>query len=192
LLLCPGVPFKYAPQGDALLAEIARRVPRGKLVFFTHSVTALTDKLRGRLRAAFVRAGLDLDARAVFIPWQTRAAFHGWLEAASVFLDTVGFSGFNTALQAAERGLPIVTRAGRFMRGRLAAGIVERMGLQELVARSDEEYVALAVRLATERGYAQSVRSRIAASSHVLFADPLPVRALEAFLAQAARRDASK
>lgn len=187
LLLCPGVPFKYAPQDDALLAEIARRVPRGKLVFFTHSVTALTDKLRERLRAAFARAGLDLDAHAVFIPWQTRAAFHGWLEAASVFLDTVGFSGFNTALQAAERGLPIVTRAGRFMRGRLAAGIVERMGLKELVARSDEEYVALAVRLATERGYAQSVRSRMAASSGALFADPAPVRALGAFLAQAAR-----
>lgn len=187
LLLCPGVPFKYAPQNDAILAEIARRVPRGKLVFFTHSVTALTDKLRERLRAAFSRAGLDLDAHAVFIPWQTRAAFHGWLEAASVFLDTVGFSGFNTALQAAECGLPMVTRAGRFMRGRLAAGIVERMGLQELVARSDEEYVALAARLSHERGYAQWVRSRIAASSHLLFEDRSPVRALEAFLAQAAR-----
>jgi protein O-GlcNAc transferase len=188
LLLCPGVPFKYAPRDDALLAEIARRVPRGKLVFFTHSVTALTDKLRERLRGAFARAGLDLGAHAVFLPWQTRAAFHGWLEAASVFLDTVGFSGFNTALQAAERGLPIVTRAGRFMRGRLAAGIVERMGLQELVARSDEDYVALAVRLSHERDYAQSVRSRVAASTHLLFEDRAPVRALEAFLAQAARR----
>jgi protein O-GlcNAc transferase len=189
LLLCPGVPFKYAPQDDVILAEIARRLPRGRLVFFTHSVTALTDKLRQRLRAAFARAGLDLDAHAVFIPWQARAAFHGWLDAASVFLDTLGFSGFNTALQAAERGLPIVTRAGRFMRGRLAAGIVERMGLQELVASSDEEYVALAVRLATERGYAQSVRSRIAASSALLFNDAAPVRALEAFLVRAASRE---
>jgi protein O-GlcNAc transferase len=187
LLLCPGVPFKYAPQNDAILAEIARRVPRGKLVFFTHSVSALTDKLRERLRAAFTRAGLDLDAHAVFVPWQARAAFHGWLGTASVFLDTVGFSGFNTALQAAERGLPVVTRAGRFMRGRLAAGIAERMGLQELVARSDEDYVALAVRLATEQGYAQSVRSRIAASSGHLFFDAAPVRALETFLAQATR-----
>jgi protein O-GlcNAc transferase len=188
LLLCPGVPFKYTPQYDAVLAEIARRVPRGKLVFFTYRLAALTDKLRERLRAAFAGAGLDLDARAVFVPWQPRAAFYGWLERADVFLDTPGFSGFNTALQAAECGLPIVTRAGRFMRGRLAAGIVERMGLQELVARSDEEYVALAARLSHDRGYAQSVRARIAASSHLLFADLSPVRALEDFLVQAAGR----
>ena len=188
VLLCPGVPFKYAPQHDAMLAEISRRVPRGRLVFFTYPLAALTDKLRARLRAAFARAGLELDRHAVFLPWQPRAAFHGWLERADVFLDTPGFSGFNTALQAAQCGLPIVTRAGRFMRGRLAAGIVERMGLQELVARSDEDYVALAERLAHERGYAQSVRARIAASSDLLFADRAPIRALEAFLLEATGR----
>ncbi len=192
VLLCPGVPFKYAPRHDALLAEIARRVPQGKLVFFTYWITALSDKLRARLRSAFSRSGLDLDARAIFVPWQPKAAFYGWLERATVFLDTLGFSGFNTALQAADCGLPIVTRAGRFMRGRLAAGIVERMGLHELVAHSDEEYVTLAARLAGDRDYAASVRARIAGASGALFADRGPIRALEAWLEQATRGKAAK
>jgi predicted O-linked N-acetylglucosamine transferase (SPINDLY family) len=187
LLLCPGVPFKYPPEHDGLLAEIARRVPQGKLVFFTYWLAPLSDKLRQRLRAAFARAGLELDRHAVFVPWQPRAAFYGWLERATVFLDTLGFSGFNTALQAAECALPLATREGRFMRGRLASGIARRMGLDELVARSDEEYIALAVRLAQDGAYRESIRSRMRSSQHVLFGDVAPIRALEGFLAQVAR-----
>ena len=60
-----------------------------------------------------------------------------------MYLDSIGFSGFNTALQAVECGLPIVTREGRFMRGRLASGILKRMGLQDLVA-ADEEHLGVA------------------------------------------------
>jgi len=34
LFICPGVPFKYAPQHDSLLVEIARRTKRCRFVFF--------------------------------------------------------------------------------------------------------------------------------------------------------------
>jgi predicted O-linked N-acetylglucosamine transferase (SPINDLY family) len=91
-------------------------------------------------------------------------------------------------MHAVECGLPVVTREGRFMRGRLASGILKRMGLAELVAASDEDYVSLAVRLMTDADYRAGVRGRIAASRGVLFEDLAPVRALEDFLAQAARR----
>ncbi len=192
VLLCPGVPFKYPPEHDGLLAEIARRVPQARLVFFTYWLTPLSDKLSARLRAAFERAGLEFERHVVFVPWQPRAAFYGWLERATVFLDTLGFSGFNTALQAAECALPVVTREGRFMRGRLASGLLRRMGLDELVARSDEDYVALAARLAQDGAYRESIRGRMRSSQHVLFADLSPIRALEAFLEQAARQGAAR
>jgi protein O-GlcNAc transferase len=179
VLICPGVPFKYAPEHDAVLVEIARRLPEARLVFFTYRIAALSEKLRARLRAA----GLD-DARALFIPWQERAAFAGWLERATVYLDTLGFSGFNTALQAVEHGLPVVTHAGRFMRGRLAAGILARMGLDELVARSTEEYVTLAVRLVRDAKYHEAIRSQILRESARLYADRDATGALEEFLAR--------
>jgi predicted O-linked N-acetylglucosamine transferase (SPINDLY family) len=105
-----------------------------------------------------------------------------------VFLDTIGFSGFNTAMQAVECGLPIVTREGRFLRGRLASGILKRMGLPELVAQSEEDYVTLAVKLARDTEYREHIRSRIAASRHLLFEDVAPIRALEAFLVEATSR----
>ena len=189
LLLCPGIPLKYAPRHDRIFPEIARQLGRCRFVFFTHWAHGLSEKLRRRLAAAFSGAGLDFDQFAMFIPWQRKPAFYQLLKRADVFLDTIGFSGFNTALQAVECGLPVVTREGRFLRGRLASGILKRMGLPELVAQSEEAYVELAVRLARDTEYREHIRTRIEASRYVLFEDVAPIRALEDFLRTATGRN---
>jgi predicted O-linked N-acetylglucosamine transferase (SPINDLY family) len=186
LLLCPGTPFKYAPQHDQVYVEIARRLGRGRLLFFGHSVSALSDKLKRRLAAAFAAGGLDIDRFVTFVPWQSRPAFYGLLRHADAFLDTIGFSGFNTAAQAIECGLPIVTREGRYLRGRLASGILRRIGAGDLVAPSDEDYVRQAVQLVEDRAFQARVRSRIAEGRRLLFQDAAPIRALERFLLEAA------
>ena len=183
LLLCPGTEFKYAPSHDRIFPEIARRLGRCRFLFFTDPTRrALSQKLQQRLRAAFAGAGLNGDDFVVFLPWLPRPVFFGLLQRADVFLDTIGFSGFNNAMQAVEAGLPIVTREGRFLRGRLASGILKRMQLSELVAASEEEYVAIAARLVQDAEYRGRIRARIAAQRHVLFEDPAPIRALEDFL----------
>jgi protein O-GlcNAc transferase len=184
LLVCPGTPFKYAPEHDWVLAEICRQLGHCKMMFFEYRTRALSAMLRARLAAEFARRGLDFERCATFVPWQNRAAFLGLLRGAAVFLDTIGFSGFNTALQAVECGLPIVTREGRFLRGRLASGILKRMGMADLVCANEQAYVALAVRLAQDAGYRTEIRKRMAAGRNALFEDPAPIRALEDFLAQ--------
>ena len=188
IFLCPGVPFKYSPQHDRVLTEIARRLGRCRFVFFSHRLSRLSEKLRARLARAFVSDGLDADRFVTFNPWQSSPQFHGWLRRADVFLDTIGFSGFNTAIQAAQCGIPIVTREGLFMRGRLASGILKRMGLTELVAQSEEEYIGLAVRLAKDADYRGHIRDRIEKSRSILFEDVAPIRALEDFLAEVTAR----
>jgi predicted O-linked N-acetylglucosamine transferase (SPINDLY family) len=188
LLLCPGAPFKYAPRHDRVLVEIARRLGGCRFIFFTHWNPSLSEKLRRRLQAVFERNGLDFDDFVSFVPWQPGPEFYGWLRRADVFLDTIGFSGYNTALLAVECGLPIVTREGRFMRGRLASGILKRMGLSDLVAQTEEDYVALAVSLVQDAGYRKQVSERIGTSRPVLFDDVAPIRALEDFLVGAASR----
>ena len=184
LLLCCGVPFKYAPEHDWLLTEIATRLGRCQLVFFTYRLDKLSMKLARRLEAAFVKRGLEFHRHVKFIPWQNSASYYGLLKRADVFLDTVGFSGFNTAIQALECGLPVVTREGRFLRGRLASGILRRMGLPELVTITSEDYVDLAVRLAQDAEFSGKIRGQIAASRDVLFGDTAPIRAMEEFLAR--------
>ena len=75
-----------------------------------------------------------------------------------MLLDTIGFSGYNTAVQAIECGLPMVTWEGRFLRGRLASGVLRRMSLTELIVQTKADYVNLAVRLATDRTIRSSHR----------------------------------
>lgn len=189
LLLCPGMPFKYAPRHDGVLAAIARRLGRCRFLFFVDPKRReLSDKLRLRLAARFAAEGLKLDDCASFVPWQKPKEFHALMAQADVFLDTIGFSGFNTAAQAVECGLPVVAWEGRFLRGRLASGILRRMGIDELVAQDEGRYVELAVRLAADAGYRQAMRRRIEASRSVLFDDVETVRALEEFLLRAAGR----
>ena len=188
ILLCPGVPQKYAPEHDTVFLDIANRLIHCRFVFFDSASSEMSRRLRHRLEAAFSLAGLNFSEYVQFVPWQTQAAFRGLLGQATVMLDTIGFSGFNTAMQAVEAGLPIVTREGRFLRGRLASGILRRVGLDELVVRSDEEYAGLAERLCRDTRWRSSMRQRIEERRPALWEDPAPIRALADFLEQVARR----
>lgn len=187
LLLCPGTPFKYAPEQDALFVEIARRLGRCRMCFFIHGVPELSERLRRRLAQSFAREGLDFERYVSFLPWLPKAQFHALMRRARLMLDTIGFSGFNTALQALACELPLVTCEGQFLRGRLASGLLKRMGLGELVAEGPGPYVELAVRLAVDDGYRDIIRRRIAAGGHTAYRDTAPIRALERFLLDAAR-----
>jgi len=185
VLVCAGTPFKYAPRYDRVLVEIVRRLGRCRLVFFTHYVPEMSEKLRERLHRAFASDGLELERFAVFVPWQAPAEFYGVLTRADVLLDTIGFSGFNTAMQALECGLPIVTKEGRFLRGRLASGALRHIGLEELVADTEDRYVELAVRVCRDRPYRQALRERIALGRTALYEDAAVTDALERFLESA-------
>lgn len=186
LFICPGTPFKYAPAHDSLLVDIARR-SGGTLLFFIGTSKPLSMLLRERLQRAFAAAGADFDAHVRFVPWQNAAVFQGLLATAQVYLDTIGFSGFNTAMQGAMAGLPMVAREGRFMRGRLASGILRRLGASELVAATDQEYVELAVALARDPERRGELGRRLRAGVASLNADAAPGRGLQDFLLAAAR-----
>jgi len=182
IFLCPGTPFKYAPQHDRLFVEIAQKVGSCQFIFFTHPIPAYSAKLHHRLQIAFNKASMDIKSYTRFIPWLDRPDFYSLMQHADVLLDTIGFSGFNTIMQAVECGLPFVTREGRFMRGRLASGILRRMGLPELVAENENDYIELAIKLATSPDYRDKVQRSILEKRPALFEDPAPVQALEDFL----------
>ena len=91
-------------------------------------------------------------------------------------------------MQAVECALPIVTREGRFMRGRLASGILKRMGLPDLVASSDSDYIDMAIRLVRDPDHRLHVRERLVATRGALFDDVASIRALENFLAEVTAR----
>jgi len=97
-------------------------------------------------------------------------------------LDSIGFSGFNTALQALECGLPVIAFDGEFLRGRLASGLLRRVGLDEWIASSHTEFVDKAMQLVGDANLTQALRQTIACGCERIFNDLEPVRALEQVL----------
>ena len=188
LLLCPGTPFKYTPQGDAALVEIARRLQArggGRLVFFRSRRAAMSTQVEQRLRKAFAKAGVDPDRTIAWIPTLDRGRFFGLMRRATALLDTIGFSGFNTALQALECDLPVVAFEGEFMRGRLASGPLRHIGLHALVATSAAGYADIALRLVDDTAWRAETAREIALRRPALFDDRASVRALEDALYEA-------
>lgn len=186
LLLCAGTAFKYSPGYDWIWVEIAKGLERqrnGRLVFFAGS-SSMSLMLVNRLRRVFAESGIAFDARACVIPVLDRPRFFGLLGQAALMLDTPGFSGFNTALQAIECGLPVLAYEGEFMRGRLASSLMRRMHLPELIASIPTEYVQRAIELAGDKRRLKRLRAEIAERRGILFRDLAPVRFLSDVLAQ--------
>lgn len=182
LLLSPGLPFKYASRDDGVWAAIALRAPHAHLVFFETGPQAVRDALRARLEAAFQARGLRFAEHASFVRQLGRPQFFALMRRCAVFLDTLGFSGFNTAMQAVECALPIVTVEGDSLRARFGAGILRELGLDECVAADADAYIGTAVRLAQDDAAREAIRARMRAGRDRVFATEAPVRALEEFL----------
>ncbi|MBF0128322.1 MAG: hypothetical protein HQM02_14060, partial [Magnetococcales bacterium] len=192
ILINPGTPCKYTPRHDGLFLELARRIDGCQLVFFDlPKYLPLCQARNARLRRLFHAAGIPFEGRVFLLPWLAGETYHGLLRVATLMLDTIGFSGFNTVLQAVECGLPVVTLEGRFLRGRLGAGILRRLGLADIVTLDETDYVALAIRLATDAPFREAIRSRMAAALPELFMDMRPIHALQDFLEEVGKTGAS-
>jgi protein O-GlcNAc transferase len=182
LLLCAGLPYKYAPEYDSVLIGIVRELGPCQIVFFEAPQDGLSRRLLARLEAGFRTAGLDPRESLRLVPWMSLGGFAALMRRADIYLDSPGFSGFNTAMQAIECGLPIVAYEGRFMRGRFASGILRTLGLEELVAQSAADYVRHAVALARDPQRRTAIRERLAAGRHRLYRNRAAADALTEFL----------
>lgn len=120
-----------------------------------------------------------LAGRICYLPIQAYAAYLRIRQFSDVVLDSVPFNGHNTTLDAVAMGAPVVTLPGATMRDRFGHGLYKSIGLGELVAGSEAEYVGLAARLAGDPCFRESCRSRIVAGWNVLFEDISAVRANE-------------
>jgi protein O-GlcNAc transferase len=187
ILICSGTAFKYQAEHDRILTQIASQVDGSQLIFFRQRPESLSDLLKARLQRAFTQAGLDFERHVNFIPTQPLEVFHGLLRRAHIALDTIGFSGYNTAIQAIESDLPVVTREGRFLRGRLASGILRRLGMTELIAQTTDDYVGLVVKLIGDAAFQKRVRSEIVRRRAILYDDIASIRHLEDVLANHAK-----
>jgi predicted O-linked N-acetylglucosamine transferase (SPINDLY family) len=80
-----------------------------------------------------------------------------------IALDPFPFSGCATSFDALWMGLPVVTKTGDTMVSRQTASILHSLDLNECVATTEDDYVSLAIALATDKTRLQSTRSSLRA-----------------------------
>ncbi len=166
-----------------MFARIAAALPAARFVFITGHDATTTGRFRRRLAESFPVGGMERHCRLV--PQIPHEDFPAFLGLGDVALDSIGWSGGNTTLEAVAAGLPIVTTPTPLMRGRHSAAILERIGLGDAVAADLDSYVDLAVTLGGSAAARAEFRRRLGAGRPALYDDHEAVRGLERFLVDA-------
>ena len=179
--------YKYQPLHDEIFAKIASIAPSSFFVFIDFNSCEVTNIFKKRLDQSFDALGLDMKNFCVFLPRLSPESFLAAAGRCDAVLDSIGWAGFNSTLEAIAHDLPIVTYRGSLMRGRHGVAIMTCMGLAESIAQSPEAYVEAAARLVNDAVYRDSIKTRIASSKDVLFRDDASVMTLSEFLRTAVR-----
>jgi predicted O-linked N-acetylglucosamine transferase (SPINDLY family) len=184
---CPQSLFKYLPQYDDVFPRIAREAGDCQFVFIRHSGRDVTELFQKRLDHVFAAAGLKAEDHCVFLHGMDVNRFAAASAQCDLMLDSIGWSGGNTTLEALAQDLPVVTFEGDLMRGRVSAGMLRMMGMPEAVAGTIDDYVALAVRMGQDRSWRAEIKRRVASDKRRLYRDSTCIAALQDFLDHAAR-----
>ena len=186
LYLCPQSLYKYLPQYDVLFPSIAKRLKNCRFVFLKNAMAdVLNARFTARIARAFSDCGLVMEDHVVFLPYLAPDEYHSLNCVCDVFLDSIEWSGFNTAMEAANAGLPAVSHPTGHMRGRHAAAVIQRLDCAEACADSFEDYVELAVRIGADDDFRRHLAMKTKNNRRRLFNDMTAVEGLASFLIEA-------
>lgn len=168
---------KVRPRALELWADLLLRVPDGELWL----VDVPSDAEHQRLRGLFAAKGVS-ESRIKTWGRLPPAAYWDLVRRADVALDTFPYNGGATSCECLWLGVPVISRAGAMGFARSGAAVLGAIGLDELVADSDEAYVDAAAALACDRprlrALQRGLRDRMRASP--LMDGPAFMRDLEA------------
>ena len=146
---------KITPEIFDCWTRILGRVPNSVLWIF-----AEYPQSRENLSMRFKASGLD-PGRLVFATRMDLPEYLARYKSADLFLDTIPFNAGTTASDALWAGLPLLTCQGRAFATRMASSLLIALGLPELVTKTQEQYEALAVSLATHPTRLKEIRQRL-------------------------------
>jgi len=148
--------YKIEPKLFATWMHILKAVPDSVLWLLVRAGTA-----RANLKKQALAAGIDPD-RLVFAEPLPKARHLARLALADLALDTVTVNGHTTTSDALWAGVPVVTRKGSHFASRVAASILQAVGIPSLISGDEQAYAQTAIRLATDRRSLAEVKSRLA------------------------------
>jgi predicted O-linked N-acetylglucosamine transferase (SPINDLY family) len=130
----------------------------GSVLWLFQDNPKAADNLRKEALARGVNAERLIFARRM--PPSDHLARH---RAADLFLDTLPYNAHTTAADALWAGLPVLTCLGETFVGRVAASLLNAVGVPELITTTPEDYEALAITLAMRPDELAAIRTRLEA-----------------------------
>lgn len=146
-------PIKVTDAMLALWARILAEVPDSRLL-----VTSVPGPGRARIAGALAAGGVDAS-RVSFADRLSLPEFWALYDRIDISLDTLPCNGGTTTCEGLWLGVPMVTLAGEAFQSRAGLSILTTIGLPELVARSADEYVAIATALARDTARLAAMRA---------------------------------
>ncbi|CAE6935055.1 UDP-N-acetylglucosamine-peptide N-acetylglucosaminyltransferase [Paraburkholderia domus] len=150
-----GSPFKITPAMFDLWCAILREHPQCVL-WLLQTNAAVADNLR--LEASL--RGVD-PGRLHFALLENIPLHISRLSCADLMLDTYPYGGHTGSSDALWAGVPVVTLVGETFASRVAASLLNAVGLSTLATRSEAEYVDTAGRLIEDRRTLAAYRSHL-------------------------------
>lgn len=137
---------KLTPPVYAAWAKILQALPGSRLVIVAHGADQLSEAIAARFSAAGVGAQ-RIECHGG-MPLEAYLSLHNRID---IGLDAFPYAGGTTTLHSLWMGVPVVTRDGANVVSKGGVAILTLLGLTELIAQSDEQYVEIALALAKDR-----------------------------------------
>jgi len=150
--------YKILPAVFDVWMRLLRKVDGSVLWLYGDEAAAM-----GRLKAEAQARGIDA-ARLVFAKWMPLSEHLARHRMADLFLDTLPCNAHTTTSDALWAGLPVLTCLGQTFAGRVAASLLNAVGLPELITQGLDRYEALALELAADRKKLLSLKQKLAAN----------------------------
>lgn len=149
-----------------LWARVLAAVPGSRFVLKNRVLHR--DDCQRDLASRLAAVGVEPGRVHLFHPIVERTDHLGAYALIDVAMDTVPYAGTTTTCEAMYMGVPTVTLAGRSHLSRVGLSLLSVVGLGELVAQGEDDYVRLAVSLASDRArlaeFRRTLRPRMLAS----------------------------
>lgn len=147
--------YKILPETYDRWMRILKAVPGSVLWLLQDNAPAAHN-----LRAEAQKRGID-PQRLVFAPRMPLEAHLARHRQADLFLDTLPYNAHTTASDALWAGLPVLTLIGESFAARVAASLLQAIGLNELVTTRPEDFERLAIQLAQHPQKLADLRIRL-------------------------------
>ena len=156
LVLCGfNQPFKLSPEVFDVWCRLLDRLPDAVLWLLQWN-----DQAPAQLRAQAEARGIPAS-RLVFAPRVPTQQHMARMALADLFIDTWPCNGHTTASDALWAGVPVITYSGQSFASRVAASLLDAVGLQDLCTDTLRGYEDKVVALARDIGRRQVLRDQL-------------------------------